>query len=81
MELVMQIVTGYSAYAQITLSLLLIAAILVQKTGSSLGGAFGADNFSSGFHTRRGAEKALFNITIILAVLLVASACATLLLR
>lgn len=81
MELLLQLVAGYIAYVQITLSVLLIAAILIQKTGTSLGGAFGADNFSSGFHTRRGAEKVLFNITIILAVLLVLSACVTLIVR
>jgi preprotein translocase subunit SecG len=81
MELILTLVTPYIAYVQITLSVLLICAILIQKTGSSLGGAFGADNFSSGFHTRRGAEKVLFNATIILAVLLVASACVTLIVR
>lgn len=56
-------------YVQIVLSVLLIAAILLQQSGASLGGAFGADNFSAGFHTRRGAEKILFNATIVLAVL------------
>jgi preprotein translocase subunit SecG len=71
----------YVPYVQIALAVLLICAILVQKTGSSLGGAFGADNFSSGFHTRRGAEKVLFNTTIVLAVLLVVSACVTLVIR
>jgi preprotein translocase subunit SecG len=81
MEIILGYVTPYIAYVQITLSVLLICAILLQKTGSSLGGAFGADNFSSGFHTRRGAEKVLFNSTIILAVLLVLSACVTLIVR
>ena len=61
-------------YAQITLSVLLIAAILLQRTGASLGGAFGADNFSSGFHTRRGFEKTLFQATIVLGILFALSA-------
>jgi preprotein translocase subunit SecG len=65
-------------YIQIVLSLALVAAILLQKTGSSLGGAFGADNFSSGFHTRRGAEKVLFQGTIVLSVLFALSAGAVL---
>ncbi|MFM2415048.1 MAG: hypothetical protein RI911_741 [Candidatus Parcubacteria bacterium] len=65
-------------YIQIVLSLALTAAILLQKTGSSLGGAFGADNFSSGFHTRRGAEKVLFQGTIVLSVLFALSAGAVL---
>lgn len=56
-------------YVQVALSVLLIAAILLQRTGASLGGAFGADNFSSGFHTRRGLERTLFRATIVLAVL------------
>ncbi|MBM3272240.1 preprotein translocase subunit SecG [Candidatus Kaiserbacteria bacterium] len=61
-------------YAQIGLSALLIAAIILQQTGASLGGAFGADNFSSGFHTRRGFERTLFYATIVLGVLFALSA-------
>lgn len=61
-------------YVQIVLSILLMVAILLQRTGASLGGAFGADNFSSGFHTRRGLEKTLFRATIVLAVLFALSA-------
>ena len=56
-------------YIQIVLSILLIASILLQQTGAGVGGAFGGDNFSAGFHTRRGAEKMLFNGTIVLGVL------------
>ena len=61
-------------YVQIVLSVLLIGAILLQRTGASLGGAFGADNFSSGFHTRRGLEKTLFRGTIVLGILFALSA-------
>ncbi len=61
-------------YVQIGLSILLIVAILLQQTGASLGGAFGVDNFSSGFHTRRGFEKFLFRATITLSVLFALSA-------
>lgn len=56
-------------YLQIILSVLIIGAIVLQRTGASLGGAFGADNFSSGFHTRRGLEKTLFYATIVLGIL------------
>ena len=56
-------------YAQIVLAALLMGSVLLQRTGASLGGAFGADNFSSGFHTRRGLEKTLFNATIVLGIL------------
>lgn len=61
-------------YIQIILSVLLIGAIVLQRTGASLGGAFGADNFSSGFHTRRGLEKTLFYATIVLGILFALSA-------
>lgn len=62
-------------YVQIVLSALLVAAVLLQQTGAGVGGAFGgSDNFSVGFHTRRGLEHTLFIATIILAVLFAASA-------
>ncbi|HEY4524806.1 MAG TPA: preprotein translocase subunit SecG [Candidatus Paceibacterota bacterium] len=65
---------GILPYVQIALSALIIVAVVLQRTGSSLGGAFGADNFSSGFHTRRGLEKTLFRATIVLGVLFALSA-------
>lgn len=61
-------------YVQLVLSALIIVAVLLQQTGASLGGAFGADNFSSGFHTRRGMEKTLFRSTIVLGILFAISA-------
>ena len=61
-------------YVQIILSILLVAAILLQQRGSSLGGAFGGDNFSATYHTRRGAESFLFKLSIVLGVLFVAAA-------
>lgn len=68
--------SGLLPYVQIALSVLLVVAILLQRTGASLGGAFGADNFSTGFHTRRGFEKILFNTTIVLGILFALSALA-----
>ena len=67
-------------YVQIILSALIIVCVLLQRTGASLGGAFGADNFSSGFHTRRGLEKTLFQMTIVLGILFALSALLNLLL-
>ena len=58
-------------YIQIILSILLIASILLQQRGSSIGGAFGGDNFSSAFHKRRGAELFLFKFSAGIAVLFV----------
>ena len=58
-------------YIQIGLSIILVIAILLQQRGSSLGGAFGGDNFSSAFHKRRGAEEFLFKFSIVVAILFV----------
>ena len=66
-------------YIQIVLGVLLIGAIIMQRTGASLGGAFGSDNFSTGFHTRRGLEKTLFRATIALGILFALSALVNLL--
>lgn len=76
----MQILIPVLPYIQIGLSVLLIAAILLQQSAAGLGGAFG-DNFSSGFHTKRGFEKTLFNASIVIAVLFVISALVALLIR
>lgn len=72
----MQALKAILPYIEIVLSLLLIIGIVLQQRGSSLGGAFGGDNFASTFYKRRGAEKFLFNATIVIAVLFVASAIA-----
>jgi protein translocase SecG subunit len=61
-------------YAEIVLSFLLIVGVVLQQRGATLGGAFGGDNFASTFYKRRGAEKFLFNGTIVVAVLLVIAA-------
>ncbi len=51
---------------QIILSLLLIGAILLQATGTGLGSAWGGgETYSS----KRGVEKFLFTVTIILVIL------------
>jgi protein translocase SecG subunit len=71
----MQLVATALPFIQIGLAILLIASILLQQTGTGIGGAFGAgDNFSSGFHTRRGSEKILFNASIVLSILFALSA-------
>lgn len=70
----MELLVASLPYAQITLSLLLMLGIVLQTRGASLGGAFGGDNYASTFYKRRGAEKFLFNATILIAVLFVASA-------
>ncbi len=59
-------------------SIMLIISILLQNQGSGLGTAFGGE--SSFYRSKRGAEKALFIITIVLAVIFVASILGSLLL-
>ncbi|PIP21558.1 MAG: preprotein translocase subunit SecG [Candidatus Nealsonbacteria bacterium CG23_combo_of_CG06-09_8_20_14_all_40_13] len=51
---------------QIIISFLLMASILLQQRGTTLGGAFGAE--SAIFRSRRGPERILFISTIVFAV-------------
>ena len=51
---------------QIILGILLIMVIIIQQKGAGLGSAFGAE--LSFYRTKRGAEKLLFYVTIILSV-------------
>ena len=69
----METVRTILPYVQIILSVLLVAAILLQQRGSSMGGAFGGDNFSVTYHKRRGAELFLYRLSVVLAILFVAS--------
>jgi preprotein translocase subunit SecG len=71
----MKVISSLLPYVQIVLAIILVAAILLQQTGAAMGGAFGgADNFSSAFHTRRGFERTLFIVTIVVAILFALSA-------
>jgi len=49
-------------YAELILAVSLIVLILMQSRGTSLGSVFGQEG--SVFHTRRGAERVLFNVSI-----------------
>ena len=74
MEFIQSVVLPALPFVQIILSTLLVAGIMLQQRGSSLGGAFGSDNFSATFHKRRGGELFLFRFTIVAAILFVISA-------
>ena len=52
---------------QVAVSVLLVVAILLQQQGVGLGATFGGDGNS--FRTKRGLEKGLFYLTIVLATL------------
>jgi len=77
----MEALTTLLPYTEIVLSILLVAGIVLQQRGASLGGAFGGDNFSSTFYKRRGAELFLFRATIVIGVLLVVLAIVNFLLQ
>lgn len=67
-------------YIQLTLSVLLVVAVLFQRADNDLGAGFGGEGSGTRF-TRRGFEKLLFNATIVLAVLFGLSALAPFFLR
>ena len=60
---------NYLNLAQIVVSAALIFVILLQARGSGFGGALGGS--SSFFRTRRGTEKTLFQLTIVLVVIFI----------
>ena len=60
---------SYFNVAQIVLSVALIMVILLQVRGGGLGGIFGQPD--TVYRTKRGVEKTLFQLTIVLAVLFV----------
>ncbi|MFA5736913.1 MAG: preprotein translocase subunit SecG [Candidatus Paceibacterota bacterium] len=69
----MLLLSSYLPWIQIVLSALLVGAILLQQNEAGLGNAFGGGQANTPSHTKRGLEKHLFNITIIIAILFVAS--------
>jgi preprotein translocase subunit SecG len=59
----------YLYIVQIFVSVVLIGVLLLQARGSGFSATFSSD--SSIYRTRRGVEKTLFNVTIVLAVLFI----------
>ena len=58
--------------AQIVISILLVAVILLQPSTAGVGGSFGGGSGMNAFKTKRGFEKGLFVTTIILGIVFVA---------
>jgi protein translocase SecG subunit len=71
---VMQTLVLVLPYIQIALAFLLVGGVLLQRSDASIGGALsgGGDGPATQF-SRRGAEKQMFNATVIVAVLFVFS--------
>ena len=61
----------YLNLAQMLISIMLIVVVLLQTRGTDVGAAFGGGSSASTFRTRRGLEKTLFQLTIVLAVVFV----------
>ena len=59
----------YLNVAQIVLAVALILIILLQVRGGGLGGIFGQPD--TVYRTKRGVEKTMFQLTIVLAVLFI----------
>lgn len=64
--------SDYLNLAQLLISLILIVVVLLQSRGGDIGAAFGASGGGGqSFRTRRGLERTLFQLTIILAIVFV----------
>ncbi len=58
--------------AQLLISIILIVVVLLQTRGGDIGAAFGGGGGGgSSFRTRRGLEKTLFQLTVLLAIIFV----------
>ncbi len=62
---------GYFQIATIITSIALIVSVVLQNKGIGLGGLTGGMDSGSVFTARRGIEKTLFIITIVLSILFI----------
>lgn len=58
---------------QLALSVILVALILVQRANTDAGGAFSNDGGNGTILEKRGMEKTLYKMTVLVAILFVAS--------
>lgn len=68
-------------YVQIGLSILLVVLVLVQRSDADVGGSFGGDGSGGTRFVRRGLEKTVFNLTIVIGILFVATALISIVVR
>jgi preprotein translocase subunit SecG len=68
---------NYLNLAQMLISIVLIVVVLLQTRGADIGSAFGGGGGGSTFRTRRGLEKTLFQLTIVLALIFVVMSAAS----
>lgn len=60
------------SYVRLILAILLITLVLIQRANTDASGAFGADGGGAAYK-KRGAEKSLHQLTIVVAILFVIS--------
>jgi preprotein translocase subunit SecG len=77
----MTIITNMLPYIQIILSIILIVAILLQQSSAGVGGALGGGESGGLYNTRRGFEKFLFFLSIIIAIIFVLTSFAAIFLK
>ncbi len=65
---------NYLNLAQMLISIILVVVVLLQARGGDIGAAFGGGGGGGGssFRTRRGLEKTLFQLTIVLSFVFLA---------
>ena len=70
----MSLIAKILPYVQIVFSVILVTAILLQQSDAGVGGALGGGDGGSFHHTRRGFEKFLFYLSIVIGILFALSA-------
>jgi protein translocase SecG subunit len=76
----MNTIAQFLPYIQLILAILLILAVIFQRSGEGIEGALGGTASNISHFARRGGEKVLFFATIIIAVLFAGSAVISILL-
>lgn len=78
---IMQFLQTSLPWIQVILAIILTGLVVIQQGEGSLGAAFGGDSTAGSFRTKRGPEKIIFQITVVIAILFVLSAIVTLILK
>ncbi len=62
-------IVGLLPWIQMGLSIVLVVLVLIQQSDASLGSAFGGSTSEGVERSRRGVDKLIFQLTIIVAIL------------
>ena len=65
----MVIIAKILPYIQILLSIVLIVAILLQQSNAGVGGVLGGGDSGGLYNTRRGFDRFLFILTIVISIM------------